>query len=127
MIPVTIDGDEINYLQEKGEVAVSGNVKMKQKDVELFCDEANYNANSHIAHLKGNVKIIREDATTYVGDVIYDFNTHNAQMTDVRIEFPPNYGEAEKVEIKGEEKYVLKKGYVTTCDLKDPHYRLTAR
>jgi len=127
MIPVIIDGDQISYLHEEGKVVARGNVEVKYKDVTLFCQEANYDANTNVAIIKGDVKIVRKSTILYGRDIVYDFNTFDAQMQDMRIEDPPIYGEAKKTEKEGKEKYTLEDGYVTTCDLKDPHYRLVAK
>jgi hypothetical protein len=126
-IPVVIDGDEISYLQEEGKVIARGNVEIKYKDVQLFCQEANYDASTNIAHIKGEVKIVRDGTVLYGRDVAYDFNTFNAEMLNMRIEDPPIYGQALKTEKKGKDQYILEEGYVTTCDLEEPHYRLVAK
>ncbi len=127
MAPVVVDGDEINYLQDEGRIVAKGNVKMKYKEVELSCEEADYNANANTAHVTGDVKITRDGTVLYGSDVVFDFNTLNAQIQDVRVEDHPVYGHAQQAEKIGQEKYVLEKGYVTTCDLEKPHYRLTTR
>jgi len=126
-MPVVIDGDEITYLQQEGKIVAKGNVEVKSEDSELFCQEAVYDANSNIAHIRGDVKIIKGNSILYGQDVIYDFNTQNAEMIDVRLKDPPVYGEAEEGDKVGQEKYVLRKAYITTCDLEVPHYRLTAK
>jgi lipopolysaccharide assembly outer membrane protein LptD (OstA) len=126
LIPVVIDADEINYLHQDKKIVAKRNVKIKYKDVELFCDEVEYDTEKNIAYVKGKVKVVRKDATFYGKDIIYDFNKKEAYTKKIRIESPPIYGEAKEGE-KKEEKYILKEGYVTTCDLKKPHYRLTAK
>ena len=126
-MPVVIDGDEITYLQQEGKIVAKGNVKIKSEDSELSCQEAVYDANSNIAHVKGDVRITKGNSILYGQDVIYNFNTHNAEMIDVKLKDPPIYGKAEKCNKIADEKYLLKKAYVTTCDLENPHYRLTAK
>ena len=126
-MPVVIDGDEITYLQQEGKVVAKGNVIVKSGDSELSCQEAVYDADSNIAHIKGDVKITKGKSILYGQDVIYNFNTQNAEMVDIKLKDPPVYGEAETGDKIGQEKYVLKKAYITTCDLEKPHYRLTAK
>lgn len=126
-IPVVVDGDEINYLQQEGKIIARGNVRMQYKDVELFCEEAHYDANANTANIKGDVKIIRSGSTVYGKDVVFDFNTLEAKMEHMRIEDAPFYGEAGEVKKLGQDEYLLHDGYVTTCDLDEPHYRLVAK
>jgi hypothetical protein len=127
VIPVVVDGNEISYLQEGSKVIAKGDVKMKYREIELYCQEADYDVKTNVAHVKGDVKIIRGDTTLYGEDVVYDFNTHNAHINDIRVEDYPIYGEAKSAEKEGQEKYRMRDSYVTTCDLKEPHYRLVAK
>jgi len=127
VLPVEINGDEINYVQADGTVFVKGHVKLKYQEMVITCDEASYNANSNIANLKSNVKIVRKDTTIYGEAVVYNFNTQNAKMVNMRMIAPPIYGKAASAGSEGPNKYVLDNGYVTTCDLEKPHYRLMAK
>ncbi|UCD15097.1 MAG: hypothetical protein JSV34_05085 [Candidatus Omnitrophota bacterium] len=141
-IPVIIDGDELNYLHGEGRVIAKGNVRVTHKNMELFCDEIDYDANTYLAHLKGDVKIVKTEiimnedkkeeeekiSTLYGQDVIFNFETNDAKMVNVRLEDPPVYGEAKKADKISDQKYIFKKkSHVTTCELKKPHYKLTAR
>jgi len=126
-MPVVIDGDEISYLQQEGKVIAKGNVKMKSEDTELFCQEAVYDANGNIAYIKGDVKIIKGESILYGQDGFYDFNTHNAEMGDIRVKNAPFYGATTHGSKIEKEKYILKRGYITTCDLDTPHYRLVTK
>ncbi|MCF7916959.1 MAG: LPS assembly protein LptD [Candidatus Omnitrophica bacterium] len=126
-LPVTINADQINYLQQERKIVAEGNVSMEYKGVKIFCDKAIYDAEINKAHIIGDVKIVRGDSTAYGQDVIYDFNTLEANIKQVEISEPPIYGSANQVKKEGEEKYLLEDGYVTTCDLEDPHYRLIAK
>jgi len=127
MIPVVIDGDEVSYLQSEGKIVAKGDVRLKNKDVELFCQEANYDASKNIANIIGDVKIIRANTVLYGKDVVYDFNTSDVKMGQIRMFDPPIYGVSKEGSKIGEEKYELKKGYITTCDLENPHYRLVSK
>ncbi len=126
-LPVIIDSDEISYLQEKGKLVARGNVVMKQKGVELSCDEAEYDATSNIAHVKGNVKIVKDGGVAYGEDVVFNFNTSNAEITGIKVHDAPMYGAAKEGQKVGNEKYILKSGHLTTCDLEKPHWRLVAK
>ncbi|MCP4652357.1 MAG: LPS-assembly protein LptD [Candidatus Omnitrophica bacterium] len=127
ILPVVIDGDEISYAQGESKVKVCGNVKMKYQGTELFCDRADYDANTHIANLSGNIRIVRDGSTIYGDNVLYNFNTNKAQMLGTEMEFPPLYAKANEVQRIGDDKYILKRGHITTCSAEKPHYRMTAK
>jgi hypothetical protein len=126
-MPVVVNGDEISYLQGEGKVIARGNVTMTQNNVKLFCEEGIFDVNANIAYIKGNVKVIRDKTILYGKDVIYNFNKDTAELIDIRIEDPPIYGVSGEAEKLGKDKYILRNGYVSTCDLKDPHYRLISK
>lgn len=126
-IPVIVDADEIDFQRGIGKVFAKGNVKMTQKDVELYCDEGIFDVNSNVANVKGNVKAIREGTTLYGETAVYDFNTYNADIINIRFESNPFYGESPKGEKIGKDKLILKDGYITTCDLTKPHYRMISK
>lgn len=128
VVPVVIDGDKVTYLHEQGRVTAQGNVKMEHEDTRLFCDEADYDTKANTARINGNVRVEKGKETVIYGeDVVYDFNTQKAQVSNIRLESPPYYGQARQGEKVDEDKYVFKQGHITTCDLKEPHYRLVAK
>lgn len=126
-LPVTINADQINYMQQKRQIVAEGNVTMEYKEVKIFCDKAIYDAEGNKAHIIGNVKIERNGSTAYGQDVVYDFNTLEADIKEVEISQPPFYGRSNQIKKESEDKYVLKDGYVSTCDLEKPHYKLVAK
>lgn len=125
-LPVTIDADRIDFLQPAGKIVAEGNVVITHQEVELFCDEAIYDPQENKAQVIGEAKIIREGTTAYGQDIVYDFDKLKFSVGRVRVSQPPLYGKAEDIE-EDQEKYILKDGYITTCNLDEPHYRLVAR
>ncbi|MFH1772701.1 MAG: hypothetical protein ABH872_07790 [Candidatus Omnitrophota bacterium] len=127
IIPVTIDGDEVSYDNNKGSVIAKGNVHMKYEDTELFCNEAEYSTRSHIANIKGDVTLKRLDGVIKGTDVVYDFNTQTAKLESMTMKSTPFYGAAPFAHKAEDNSYNFENGYLTTCDLENPHYRLTAK
>ncbi|MCF7908430.1 MAG: hypothetical protein K9L86_06135 [Candidatus Omnitrophica bacterium] len=126
-IPVIVDADEIDFQRGVGKIYAKGNVKMVQKDVELYCDEGIFDVNTNIANITGNIKVIREGTVLYGETAVYDFNTYNADINNIRFESTPFYGEAPEGEKIGKNKLVMRNGYMTTCDLAEPHYRMVSK
>jgi len=126
-IPVIVDADQIDFQRGIGKVYATGNVKMTQKGVVLYCDEGTFDVNTNIAHVKGNVKAVREGSVLYGDNVVYNFNTYDAEILDIHFEGKPFYGRAPQGDKIGKDKMILKNGYITTCDLSQPHYRLVSK
>jgi len=127
IIPVVVDGDEVTYSKENEQVIAKGHVVMKYKGVTLKCDEASYSVKLNAAYIKGNVEIINDKGTVRAEEANYDFANKKAQINNIHIESFPMYGGAESGEKVSDNEYVLNRGYVTTCNLKKPHYKLASK
>ncbi len=126
--PVTVDGDEVTFNREKQMVEAKGNVVIKYEDVVLTCDKVSYNATTNVALAEGNVTIRRTKGGVVTADYVkYNFNDKTAQIENIHISSPPIYGAAQEGYKVSENEYIIEKGYVTTCDLKKPHYRLVSK
>lgn len=127
VVPVVVDGDEVTYLHEENKVIAHGNVSLRYKDIIIKCDEALYYAKENKAQLKGNIEIISPEGLVYADEAVYDFTKRRIEMQNISVKDPPHYGKAMKGEGIVKEKYILEGGYVTTCDLDEPHYRIRAK
>lgn len=127
MIPVVVDGDEVSYLSQENTILAKGNVSLKYKEITITCDEAAYNTKNNQAQIKGNVVILSKKGKIKAEQAVYDFARKTADIKKIRVEADPVYGYAETGQGLSEKEYLLEKGYVTTCDLEDPHYRLKAK
>ena len=105
-IPVIVDGDQVNYYREQERVEAKGNVEMKYKDIQVYCNEAIYDIKQNIAQITGDVKIISSEGVMCGNDAIYDFGQKKVVIDNVGLEAPPLYGGAQKGEgFQG--KYIL--------------------
>jgi len=123
--PVVVDGDTV--YAEAGAIIARGNVRIVYKDVKAFCDEAQVDTKTNIGKLKGNVRIEHEKGVIHGDDITYDFTKKTAEINDMNLSSKPFYAYGRQVKKVSEEEYRLIDGYVTTCDLKEPHYRICAK
>jgi len=100
---------------------------MKYKDVILNCNEAVYNVKANTAHIKGNVRIKTPKGVVIATRADYDFNNKTARIKNIRLNSYPLYGEAAQGAKVSSNEYILKNGYVTTCNREHPHYTLNSR
>lgn len=126
--PIIVNGDKVEYFQEKKEVTGTGNVSIVYKDVILTCDQITVNIETRDAEAVGNVRIRQNDAY-FTGDKIaYNFDTRKGEVVKGYINAKPFYGKADSLtKDANQDVYTMNKGYVTTCDLDDPHYRIQAK
>ncbi len=126
-LPVVVDAQAVSYNPEKGTIQAEGKVRIVYKQIKAFCDKAEVDVNTNIGKLKGNVRIEYKEGTIYGDSIVYNFKEKTAQITNFKFSKEPFYAYGASVEKVSDEEYHLNRGYVTTCDLPQPHYRLCAK
>ncbi|MDP2912838.1 MAG: LptA/OstA family protein [Candidatus Omnitrophota bacterium] len=126
--PIIVDGDRVEYFQAQKKAVGTGNVSLKYKDIVLTSDKITVYLDTREAIAEGSVKITQK-GSYFTGERInYNFDTRKSAVIDGYVASNPFYGSAKDVERPaGKDMYKLKRGYITTCDLEEPHYRVQAR
>ncbi|MCK4462756.1 MAG: LPS-assembly protein LptD, partial [Candidatus Omnitrophica bacterium] len=126
-VPVIVNGDRVEYFQDKKKIIGSGNVNITYGDVKLTCDKITVFTDTKIGICEGNVKITQPNGSFKGEKIRYDFVNKTGSIIDGYVRAGPIYAHAEKVEKVSKDKIVFDDGYVTTCDLEKPHYRIQAK
>ncbi|MBI4974751.1 MAG: LPS-assembly protein LptD, partial [Candidatus Omnitrophica bacterium] len=125
--PIVVNGDGVEYFHEKKQVVGSGNISITYKDVLLTCDKITVYLDTRQGIAEGNVKITQEGAY-FTGDKMnYNFDTRVGRVINGYVNSKPFYGKAREIDKVSDKQVNLKTGYVTTCDLEQPHYRVQAK
>ncbi|MFH1791061.1 MAG: LptA/OstA family protein, partial [Candidatus Omnitrophota bacterium] len=115
------------YKQDKQIIVGTGNVSVTYGDVVLTCDTITVHTDTKLAVCDGNVRIT-QPGIVFTGERIeYNFETKTGKIMDGDVSAPPIYGHADEVDKVSEKEVVLNEGYITTCDLEKPHYRIRAK
>lgn len=126
--PIIVNGDKVEYFQDKKKVVGTGNISIEYKGVTLTCDTVTVYIDTREAVAEGNVKVRQRDGAYFTGDRInYNFDTQKGYVLKGALSAKPFYGRADEVVKTGGKDYKLEKGYVTTCDYEHPHYRIQAK
>ena len=122
--PIIVNGDTVEYLTEGKEVVATGNVSVIYKGSKLTCNKLTVNTQTKEGLAEGDVRL--EDGQAVVeGDRIkYNFQTKQGMIMDSEFRSNPYFGKAEQVEKVSDGQFIARRGYMTTCDFDDPHYRL---
>lgn len=124
--PIVCNGDKVEYFKEEKKVVGSGNVVITYKDMTLTCDEVTVWTETQEAEAEGNAKITQGE-NVYEGDKItYNFQNDTGDIVDFKAKFPPWHAKGKEAERVSKEKFIVRKGYITTCDHERPHWRLSA-
>jgi len=125
--PIIVNGDKVEYREEDGSISAEGNVSITYGDVTLKCERIEVNTKTKQALCEGNVVIEQPDGTLRGDRIRYDFDRERGELISGEMDAFPWFGNAEETGKVGDNEYLLRKGYVTTCDLDKPHYRVQAR
>lgn len=126
--PIEVNGDNVEYFQDHKKVVGSGNISIKYKDVTLTCDRITVYLDTREAIAEGNVRVSQQGAFFTGGKINYNFDTRQGTVLDGDLSAKPFYGKAQEVSKAAlKDEYGMERGYVTTCDLDEPHYRIQAR
>jgi LPS-assembly protein len=126
--PIVVNGDKVEYFHEKKEVVGSGNVSITYRDVVLTCDEIKVNLDTREGEATGNVKVTQKDAFLKGEKITYNFDTKRGSIIEGYVDAKPFYGKAQSVEkLANKEQVNMERGYITTCNLDKPHYRVQSR
>ena len=124
--PIVVDGDQVEYFEDTGAIIASGNVVINYGEVTLSCDSIEVNTKTKVAMCEGNVKVDSGDGVLEGDKILYDFTKQTGEIVGAEVESFPWFGEAEKTERVSENEFILNDGYISTCDLENPHYRIKA-
>ncbi len=123
---VEIKADYLEYQKQKDLVYGTGHVQVTSGDMYLEADEIFYNLKEETVTAVGHV--IGKDKTQDLSgeSVTYNLQTKHGILSYGKIYSYKWYITGPKMERQGPEKMYLPTGYMTTCDLEQPHYQIRA-
>jgi lipopolysaccharide assembly outer membrane protein LptD (OstA) len=126
--PVVINGDTVEY-SEAGKTAIAnGNVVITYQDIKLTCKKAVFHADTKEVSAEGDVKLTQGGNLLNGKHIIYNVETKSGTIVKPNVFIEPTYyGAGEKADKLDENHYYIKQGYVTTCALEKPHYRVQSK
>ncbi len=123
---IVVDGERVEYFQEEGRIVAEGDVLVRYGDTTLSCDRIEIDTGARIALCKGNVRI-EDPAGVLEGESIrYDLAQELGEIVSPEVRAFPWFGRAEETSKVGPNEYLLRDGYITTCDEDEPHYHIKA-
>jgi LPS-assembly protein len=126
--PITCNGDKVEYFPEKKVVVGTGNVEIHYKEMFLYADKVTIWMDEKKALAEGNVKLVKNGAIFHGDKLSYDFKKSKGKIINPSFEkYGPWYGKGLEAEEYEKGKILVKKGYITTCNFKKPHYRFQAK
>ncbi|MFQ5951900.1 MAG: LPS-assembly protein LptD [Candidatus Omnitrophota bacterium] len=125
--PIIVNGDKVEYFEEDNRIVAEGNVSITYGDIKLTCDKIEVNTKTQQALCQGNVRIDQPEGFLTGDRIRYNFAKREGEIIGGEVKAYPWFGRAEETGKVAKNEYLLREGYVTTCDLDEPHYRITAK
>jgi len=124
---ITLEAEKVDYLEAQQLAIGKENVVVTYEDMRLTCDKVIVYTATKKAIAEGNVTLEQEGGTLTAEKLIYNFETKKGSSVPMNAQSEPWHGRGEEGEIVSKDRVKIKDGYVTTCDLEHPHYRLQAK
>jgi LPS-assembly protein len=125
--PIIVNGDKVEYLYEEKKIVGVNNVSITYKNVVLTCDKITVQTDTKECIAEGNVLLTQGKNVIKGQKVHYNFDTKKGTIIASEVRVPPWYGKGEGASKVDEKEYIMDEGYITTCNLPKPHYRVSAR
>jgi len=125
--PVEIDGDHVEFDQATNNVIIDGNVSIVKGSTTLRADHIEYSQAAKLATAKGHVVLIHPQGEIRGDSLTFNFEKMTGNFQDATIITKPYYGQSEFISKVGENKIEMTRGYITTCDLDKPHYKMYSK
>ncbi|MDP2905922.1 MAG: hypothetical protein Q8O22_06470 [Candidatus Omnitrophota bacterium] len=126
--PLIINADNIEYSGVANEVIATGNVVVDNKGSKLSCARMTVNTLTKDAQAEGDGKIkarLEDSQGIKEGTkIIYNFETKSGTIIDAEFRSNPYFGKASAIEKPNEQEFIIKKGFISTCNYTRPHWRM---
>ena len=95
--PIIVNGDKIDYAQDKNIVTITGNVEITKGNSVMTCDQATVNTLTNDAHAEGNVILKDLKGIIKARSCDYNFKTQAGLAFDDNVDYKPYYGKGKIV------------------------------
>ncbi|MCM8782587.1 MAG: hypothetical protein NC828_06030 [Candidatus Omnitrophica bacterium] len=126
-IPVEVNGDQVQYFEAEKKVIGEGNVVVTYKDVKMTCKKVTAFLESKDAIAEGDVLITRGEDVLKGNKIIYNFQAETGTILDGAAKSGVWYGGGREVKKTSPQEVAIRDGYITTCDLTKPNYKIHAK
>ncbi|MCX5707062.1 MAG: hypothetical protein NTW13_05360, partial [Candidatus Omnitrophica bacterium] len=123
-MPITINGDTVEYSTDKNEASASGDVEITYRGSKMTCQKLVVNTQTKDGVALGNVRLEDEQGVVEGDKIVYNFQSKTGTIIDAQFRSNPYFGRARKLDKVSEAEFIARYGYATTCSLDKPHYRI---
>ena len=123
---VTMQADQVSFSSADNQAHAQGDVVVNSKDQHLFCDKLQLDRVIQQVVAEGNVYLDTPNEQVLAQGMTYNFNESTGEFREARVYLDPYQIRGQKIDKVSENYMTMDEGYLTTCDLDEPHYRMGA-
>ena len=123
---VELQADQVSFSSVDNKAHAHGNVVVNSKDQQLYCDQLELDRVIKEVVAQGNVYLDSPQENIIADGLTYNFNDHLGQFRNARVYTDPYNMKGRTIDKVSENHIIMKEGYLTTCDLDEPHFRMQA-
>ncbi|MDP2981388.1 MAG: LptA/OstA family protein, partial [Candidatus Omnitrophota bacterium] len=125
--PIEVNGDQVEFFPKEKKVIGKGNVTIDYEGMKLTCDTVTVYTETKDAEAEGNV-VLQATGTELKGEKItFNFGTKVGAILKARAKSGEWYAFGDKIELLSNSTYKVINGYITSCGLLKPHYKISAK
>ncbi len=125
--PIVCHGDEVVFLEAEQKLTAEGHVIVIYEDVKITCDKINISLDTKEGVGEGNIILYQKDSILTGEKCEYNFATQTGQIYEAGFASQVIYGKGPAAVKEGPKEITMRKSYMTTCDLAEPHYRIQSK
>ncbi len=124
---VQLEADQVEFSQDKNQANAKGNVIVTSDKTILYADQLELQRAIGEAVANGHVFIDGPQMKVDADSVKFNFNESTGEFHNARVFNDPFQIKGESISKVSENHMIMEKGYLTTCDFDEPHYRFAAK
>lgn len=123
---VEMQADQVSFSSSDNKAHAKGNVVVNSQDQHLFCDELQLDRVIQEVVAQGNVYLDTPQEQVIADGLTYNFDEGTGEFRNARVYIDPYQVKGQTIDKVSEDYMTMDEGYMTTCDLDEPHYRIGA-
>ncbi|MDD5431824.1 MAG: LPS assembly protein LptD [Candidatus Omnitrophica bacterium] len=125
--PITLNGDRVEYLTDSREVVITGNVEVVYKGAKLTCQKLTLNTQTKEGQAEGKARLEDKKGEIEGEKISYNFENKTGIILDAAFRANPYFGKSESVVKVDDNEFISHRGYMTTCNFDQPHWKMKTR
>ena len=125
--PIEVNGDQVEFFPNEKKVTAIGNVTIDYEGIKLSCNKIVVYTDTKDAEAEGDVVLVTPGGELKGNKVNYNFGTKQGLIVEASAHSGEWYGKGERIELLSTSAYKVVNGYITSCNLLKPHYKISSK